>query len=103
MVTVVTGEGFNEALNAPVAVVDFSATWCGPCKMLAPVIHELSDEMTDIPFFNVDVDDDMDIAEKYGIQSVPTVIVLKNGEEAARSLGFKPKAVYQAFIEGAAK
>ena len=84
-------------------MVYFSATWCGPCKMLAPVIPELSDEMTDIPSFNVDVDDDMDIAEKYGIQSVPTVIVLKNGEEAARSLGFKPKAVYQAFIEDAAK
>ena len=103
MVKVVTGKEFEEALAAPCAVVDFSATWCGPCKMLSPVIHEIADEMTDVPFFNVDVDDDMDIAEKYGIQSVPTVIVLKNGEEAARSLGFKPKALYKAFFENALK
>lgn len=104
MVKKISGEEFSEVKNAKVAVVDFSATWCGPCKMLAPVIHEIADEMEGkASFFNIDVDDDSDIAIDFQVQSVPTVIVFKNGEPAGLSIGFKPKAVMKSWIESFTK
>ncbi|MDO4622286.1 MAG: thioredoxin [Eubacteriales bacterium] len=81
------------------AVVDFSAEWCGPCKMLAPIFHELSEEMTDVAFYNIDSDENMELAQKYGIQSIPSLLIMKNGEVVANSLGFQPKPVLKAFIE----
>ncbi len=84
---------FKEALNSNKTVlVDFFATWCGPCKMIAPILQEVRDEMgDDIIIGKVDVDDNFDIARSYGIMSVPTLLVFKNGEETLRSIGFQPK------------
>ncbi|XP_053989898.1 thioredoxin-2 [Hylaeus volcanicus] len=62
-------------------VIDFYATWCGPCKMIAPKIEELSKEMPDVMFLKVDVDECEDVAEKYKITSMPTFILLKNGKQ----------------------
>ncbi|MDO4521945.1 MAG: thioredoxin [Eubacteriales bacterium] len=98
MVKKIENNNITEIEAAALAVVDFSASWCGPCKMLAPVIDELAEEMTDVAFFNVDVDDNAELAVKYGIQSVPSVFLMKNGEIAARSIGFQPKAQMQAWI-----
>lgn len=72
-------------------VVDFSATWCGPCKMLAPVLEEVSEELTDIDFYNVDIDADADLAMEFGIMSVPALLVMKDGEKKGILVGFKQK------------
>ena len=90
----------TEVMNAPAAIVDFSATWCGPCKMLAPVIDGLAEEYTGkVAFYNIDVDDDQELAIKLGIASVPTVLFLKNGKVTGTSIGFKPAPAMKAWID----
>ena len=66
--------------------------------MVGPVVEQLSNEMKDIEFFDVDVDDDPELAEKFGIQSIPALILLKDGKEVSRSVGFKPKAMLENWI-----
>ena len=72
-------------------LVDFWATWCGPCKMLSPVLDQIAEENDDIKVCKVNVDDQQDIAVKYKVMSIPTVIAFKNGEEVNRSVGAVPK------------
>lgn len=91
MVHKITNNDMTAALNAPLAVVDFSATWCGPCKMLAPVLEAVSDEMSEITFFNADVDANLPLAQQNGISSVPALVIFKNGEVVGKSVGFQPK------------
>ncbi len=81
--------------------VDFYADWCGPCKMAGPVVEQLSKEYTDVKFVKVNVDDNPDIAQRYGIMSIPTMIAFKNGEQAAMSLGFKPKGDLEQIVRAA--
>ena len=91
---------FAEAIKSGVAVVDFNATWCGPCRMLGPVLGELSDEMAGkASFYAVDVDDNQDLAMEYGISSIPYVAVFKDGQKVDEQVGFVPKPAIQAFIE----
>ncbi|HAG04234.1 MAG TPA: thioredoxin [Lachnospiraceae bacterium] len=99
MINKIQNNNFEEVKSAEVAVVDFSATWCGPCKMLAPVFDELSNEMTNAKFFSADVDENSDLATKYGISSVPTIIVFKGGTPVAANAGFMPKEVIKGWIE----
>lgn len=99
MVTKIVNNDMTKVQGSKLAVVDFSATWCGPCKMLAPVFHELAEEITDADFFNADVDENRELAEKYGIQGVPSVLVFKEGALADRSVGFQPKENLRRFIE----
>ena len=82
-----------------VCVVDFFATWCGPCKMLAPVFEELSGEMDNVNFFKVDVDQALDIARKYAITTVPTMMIFKDGEVVDKMIGFLPKEHIKAKID----
>ena len=84
-------DNFNSSIENGVCVVDFFATWCGPCKMLAPVFEELSGEMEEVNFFKVDVDQALDIARKYAITTVPTMIIFKDGEVVDKMIGFLPK------------
>jgi len=95
-------QGFrNEAEKDAVAVVDFSATWCGPCKMLAPVIEQVSEQLGDkVKFYNVDVDDAPELAGEFGINSVPSVLLLKNGRLVDQSVGFRPGPALKSWIEG---
>ena len=90
----------EEAKKSAVAVVDFSATWCGPCKMLAPVVEKISDTLAGkVDFYNVDVDDAPELAAAYRVMSVPCLVLMKNGEFVDQSIGFKPEAAIQGWIE----
>ena len=102
MVTKINEQDFNtKVVKDAAAVVDFSATWCGPCRMLAPVLEEISEEMAGkVNFYNVDVDDDSALVAGFGISSVPTVLLLKEGKVAAQSVGFKPGPAIKSWIEG---
>ena len=72
-------------------VLDLFATWCGPCRMLAPILKALSEERPDVKFVSVDVDADPEIAMRYGVSSIPCLVFIKNGEEVTRSIGLVPK------------
>lgn len=91
MVKVIGSSEFQAEISKGVVVVDFYADWCGPCKMIAPIFSELAQEMTEVKFIKVDVDKSPDIANSYKVMSIPTIIVFKDGEEAEKIVGFKPK------------
>ena len=91
MVKVINQDEFDEVKNSDLAVVDFSAVWCGPCKMVAPVLEEVSEEIADVNFFNLDVDKNMEIAREYNITNIPAILVLKKGEIVNSQIGFAPK------------
>ena len=92
MVKQVNKKEFEEVIKEGTVLVDFFATWCGPCKMLSPVIDELSEEVTDVKFVKVDIDEEELLTEQFEIQAVPTVLVFKNGKVVNKQLGFAPKA-----------
>ena len=73
-------------------LLDFYADWCGPCKMVAPILGEIAKERDDIVVGKVNVDDEMELAVKFGIVSIPTLILLKNGMEVDKIVGYRPKA-----------
>ena len=83
---------FNNAIQNGTALVDFYADWCGPCRMVSPSVDEIAEERSDITVGKVNVDDENALAMKYGVMSIPTLIVFKDGKEAARIVGARPKA-----------
>ncbi|MBE6896573.1 MAG: thioredoxin [Ruminococcaceae bacterium] len=90
---VLTSENFEEEViksDKPV-LVDFWATWCGPCRMIAPIVEQIADENEDIKVCKVDVDDQPELTSSFGIQSIPTLIVFKNGEIANKAVGARSK------------
>ena len=88
-----TEENFEAKIASGVVLVDFFATWCGPCKMLSPIIEEIAAECDgSFSVYKVDIDEAGDVAMDFGIMSVPTVIIFKDGEEAERMIGVRPKA-----------
>lgn len=93
MVTVVTSKNFeNEVLKSEKPVlVDFWASWCGPCKMVSPLIDELSEEHSEYKFCKVNVDDESALATKFNVMSIPNLVVFKNGEMTKQSAGARPK------------
>lgn len=100
MVKKISENQFNEVTAAKTALIDFSATWCGPCKMIAPVLEEVSEEMGDaVTFFNVDVDENPGLAQKFGITSIPALVILKDGQKADMQVGFQPKPGIVNFIK----
>ena len=82
---------FDEVKNSAFALVDFSATWCGPCKMLSPIVDELSEELTDVEFFNIDIDESEELTRELGIMAVPSLFLFKSGQKVAEAVGFQPK------------
>lgn len=91
---------FETIKQDQLAVVDFSATWCGPCRMLAPILEEIAEELEgQMNFYNVDVDESSNLAMQYGIMSVPSIVVFKNGEKVAQSIGVQPKEKLRAFFK----
>ncbi len=94
-------EKFDELIKGEKPVVcDFYATWCGPCKMLAPVMEEASDKYGDKALFvKVDVDENVELAARYAVMSIPLVCVFKGGEVAAKSLGYMSKTEAENFFD----
>lgn len=83
-------------------VVDFWAEWCGPCKMIGPSLEELSDELAGkVKITKVNIDENPDIAAKYGVRSIPTLLMFKNGEPASMQVGAKPKGALADWINSA--
>lgn len=90
----------NEVINKKgVVVVDFYATWCAPCKMLAPVLEELQGELSEAKIFKVDVDKSPEISNEYSIQNIPTIMIFKDGKPVDKKVGFFPKDVLKEAIE----
>ena len=79
-------------------IIDFNAEWCGPCKMLAPVLEEISEEKTNIKFVSVNVDMNEELASSFNIMSIPCVVLMENGKEVKRSIGLVPKVELERFI-----
>lgn len=99
--SVVSDTTFDEEVlrSAEPVVVDFWAEWCGPCRMIAPALEEISDEMSgQVKVVKLNVDENPKIAEKYGIRGIPTLLVFKNGEVAGQQVGAHPKNKLKAWI-----
>lgn len=95
MVNEFTNSNFESFTNSNnLVVIDFWAEWCGPCRLIAPIIHELAEEYKDVVFGKVDVDQENDLAVKFGIRNIPTVIFMKNGQILDRIVGAVPKAKF---------
>lgn len=100
MVKEVTVSNFDEEVikSEGVVLVDFWATWCGPCKMISPIVEEVASEVTNAKFTKVDVDANQTLANKYQISSIPTLMIFKNGAPVDTLVGFMPKDALKAAV-----
>ena len=99
MVKKINQDEFKTMDKSGVSVLDFNATWCGPCKMLAPVLEEVSEDFSGkANFYSVDTDDNPDLAREYGIMNIPAIVVLKDGEKVDMNVGFVPKEALADFV-----
>ena len=90
----------TEVLNAQGTVlVDFFADWCGPCKMLSPVLDEIAEEQTELKVCKVNVDDEPELASRYGVMSIPTLVVIRDGKEVNKSVGVVSKEEILALVK----
>lgn len=100
-VTKIGSEDFDkEVLQSDKTVlIDFYADWCGPCKSLSPIVDEVAGENSEVKFVKVNIDENQDLSRTYGVMSIPTLVVIKNGKEADRSVGLISKAKIENLIK----
>ncbi len=91
MVNEITDQTFEELTKEGKVLVDCFATWCGPCRMLSPIIDALAEENKDYKFYKLDVDNSNEVVKKYGVMSIPTVLIFENGELKEKNVGFISK------------
>lgn len=95
----VTKENFNEIkAEKKTVLLDFYADWCGPCRMVAPIVHEIAEEREDIVVGKINVDEQPELAQAFGVMSIPTLVVMKNGEIVNQAMGARPKAQILAML-----
>ena len=89
---------FDSSVKEGLVLVDFFATWCGPCKMLSPVLEEVANENPNLTVLKIDVDEVGEVAAQFGIQAIPTLILFKNGQQVDKRMGYQNKNQLLAFI-----
>lgn len=93
-------EFVEKVINSPnIVVVDFFADWCGPCKMLSPILEKLSAVNPDVKFYKVNIDENPSLADEFEVQSIPNIVIFKNGQAVDRSIGFKSEQQLQEIID----
>ena len=99
--TVITKENFqSEVLDAQGTVlIDFWADWCGPCRMLSPIVDEVAEQHSDVKVGKIDIDAQPELANQYGVMSIPTLLVFKNGQRVGESVGLIPKENVEALLK----
>ena len=98
-VKVINSKDFNDEVNNDLVLIDFFAKWCGPCRMMSPIVEELSNGMTSVSFCKVDVDENNDLASSLGILSIPTLLLYKQGKLVSKKIGFQSKVELKSWIE----
>lgn len=91
MVKEIKEKDFDNSIKGGKVLVDCYADWCGPCRMLSPIVDEVSEELKDVTFYKLNVDDAEDVSTKYGIMSIPTLLIFDKGELKEQLVGFKTK------------
>ncbi len=100
MINIVKNNTVPEELKQGISVIDFNAAWCGPCKMIAPIVDELAIELEgQVKFYSADVDQNMDLAMAYGVSSIPALAIIKDGQVKDMQVGFMPKENLMAAIK----
>ncbi len=100
---IINAAEFDEMIKSGTTLIDFFADWCGPCKMLGPVIEEVASEYPQIAFAKVNVDDNMDLAERFQIMSIPQVYIFRDGEVIGKFGGYRDIGGVRAFIDETVK
>ncbi|MFN3604139.1 MAG: thioredoxin [Leptonema sp. (in: bacteria)] len=95
----ITDDSFTEETSKGLVVVDFWAEWCGPCKILSPIVEELSNEMSNVQFKKINVDENMEVANSLGITAIPTLVIYKDGHPIDKIIGLLPKVHLKKTIE----
>ncbi len=99
MVKELNGGDFDSEIANGTTLVDFWAVWCGPCRMLSPVIEEISESMKEVKFAKVDINAERGLAGRFGVMSIPTLILFKDGEEVDRLIGAYPREIIEKWIK----
>ena len=100
-VKMIDKNNFEEVKNSDkLVLLDFYADWCGPCRMVAPILHEIAEERPDVIVGKINVDEEEALAEAFGVYSIPTLVVMKDGKVLRQTSGARPKAQILAMLEG---